>query len=59
MKVLVACEESQAVCKAFRERGHEAAPRGASTGTQSLKNRIEKARIPQLLCEYIVDICEG
>jgi hypothetical protein len=24
MKVLVACEESQVVCKAFRERGHEA-----------------------------------
>ena len=24
MKVLVACEESQAVCKAFRESGHEA-----------------------------------
>lgn len=24
MKVLVACEESQAVCKAFRTRGHEA-----------------------------------
>ena len=24
MKVLVACEESQAVCKAFRARGHEA-----------------------------------
>ena len=24
MKVLVACEESQSVCKAFRERGHEA-----------------------------------
>ena len=24
MKVLVVCEESQAVCKAFRERGHEA-----------------------------------
>ena len=24
MKVLVACEESQAVCNAFRERGHEA-----------------------------------
>lgn len=24
MKVLVACEESQEVCKAFRERGHEA-----------------------------------
>ena len=24
MKVLVACEESQAICKAFRERGHKA-----------------------------------
>ncbi len=24
MRVLVACEESQRVCKAFRERGHEA-----------------------------------
>ena len=24
MKVLVACEESQRVCMAFRERGHEA-----------------------------------
>ncbi len=37
---------------------HDAAPRGARTGTQSLKNRIEKARIPKELCEYIVDICE-
>ena len=24
MKVLIACEESQAVCKAFRKRGHNA-----------------------------------
>lgn len=24
MKILVACEESQRVCKAFRDRGHEA-----------------------------------
>ena len=24
MRVLVACEESQVVCSAFRERGHEA-----------------------------------
>ena len=24
MKVLIACEESQEVCKAFRELGHEA-----------------------------------
>ena len=25
---------------------------------QALKNRIEKERIPSLLCEHIVDICE-
>ena len=38
---------------------HEAAPRGSKTGTQSLKNAIEKARIPELLCKHIVDICEN
>lgn len=38
---------------------HEAAPRGSQTGTQGLKNRIEKARIPEMLCNHIVDICEG
>ena len=38
---------------------HEAAPRGARTGTQGLLNRIEKARIPKALCEHIVDICEN
>lgn len=37
---------------------HDAAPRGAKTGTQSLKNRIEKAKIPEMLCNHIVDICE-
>jgi len=37
---------------------HDSAPRGARTGTQSLKNRIEKARIPEMLCNHIVDICE-
>lgn len=37
---------------------HDAAPRGAKTGTQSLKNKVEKAKIPTLLCEHIVDICE-
>lgn len=37
---------------------HDAAPRGATTGTQSLKNRIEKAKIPVLLCQHIVEICE-
>ena len=38
---------------------HDAAPRGSSTGTQALKNAIEKAKIPTSLCEHIVDICEG
>lgn len=37
---------------------HIAAPRGAQTGTQGLKNSVEKARIPERLCEHIVDICE-
>lgn len=37
---------------------HDAAPRGSRTGTQGLKNKVEKARIPVLLCEHIVDICE-
>ena len=37
---------------------HEAAPRGSQTGTQGLKNKIERARIPLLLCQHIVDICE-
>ena len=38
---------------------HEAAPRGSKTGTQGLKNKIERARIPSMLCEHIVDICEA
>lgn len=37
---------------------HDAAPRGSRTGTQALKNAKEKARIPVLLCEHIVSICE-
>lgn len=37
---------------------HEAAPRGSQTGTQGSHNKIDKARIPKLLCEHIVDICE-
>lgn len=37
---------------------HEPAPRGSRTGTQALKNAKEKARIPKLLCEWIVKICE-
>lgn len=37
---------------------HDAAPRGAKAGTQALKNAVEKAKIPELLCAHIVDICE-
>ena len=38
---------------------HEAAPRGAKTGTQGRKNAKERATIPQELCNHIVDICEN
>ena len=38
---------------------HEPAPRGSVSGTQGLKNKIEKAKIPERLCEHIVDICEN
>ncbi|MCM1167213.1 MAG: DNA cytosine methyltransferase [Lachnospiraceae bacterium] len=37
---------------------HISAPRGAKTGTQGLKGSIERSRIPDELCEHIVDICE-
>lgn len=37
---------------------HDAAPRGSRTGTQALKNAKEKARIPVMLCEHIVAVCE-
>lgn len=37
---------------------HVAAPRGARTGTQGLKGSLERSRIPNELCEHIVDICE-
>lgn len=37
---------------------HVAAPRGSRTGTQGLKNAIERARIPEELCDHIVEICE-
>lgn len=37
---------------------HTRAPRGSSTGTQGLKGSRERSRIPDALCEHIVDICE-
>ena len=37
---------------------HTPAPRGSKTGTQGLKGSIERSKIPEQLCEHIVDICE-
>ena len=37
---------------------HESAPRGSKTGTQGLSGSIERSKIPDKLCEHIVDICE-
>lgn len=37
---------------------HARAPRGARTGTQGIKGSVDRSRIPDLLCEHIVDICE-
>lgn len=36
---------------------HIAAPRGSRTGTQGLKNAIERARIPKEFCEHVARIC--
>lgn len=37
---------------------HTRAPRGAKTGTQGIKGSMDRARIPEQLCEHIVEICE-
>ena len=36
---------------------HVAAPRGSRTGTQGLKNAMERARIPSEFCRHIYEIC--
>lgn len=38
---------------------HVKAPRGTRLGSQSLKDSKERARIPEQLCRYIVEICEN
>ena len=38
---------------------HVSAPRGSKTGTQGLKGSKERSVIPPMLCEHIVEICEG
>ena len=37
---------------------HQASPRHSNSGTQGLRNARERGKIPQELCEHIVDICE-
>lgn len=37
---------------------HEKAPRGSKTGTQGLKNNVIRSKIPEQLCNHIVEICE-
>jgi hypothetical protein len=38
---------------------HEAAPRGAKTGTQGLKGARERSRVPYALGKEILDSIEG
>jgi len=37
---------------------HISSPRGSRSGTQGLKNAIERSKIPKQLCEEIVTACE-
>ena len=37
---------------------HEAAPRGSRHGLQGVKGSADRGRIPEELCEHVVDICE-
>lgn len=37
---------------------HVSAPRGAKTGTQGIKGKRDRARIPDALCAHIAEICE-
>jgi site-specific DNA-cytosine methylase len=37
---------------------HDAAPRGSQTGTQAIKNVVDKSRIPEELCKHIVTVSE-
>ena len=48
MNVLVACEESQAVCKAFREKGHNA----YSCDVISESGGIQNGILNKMYCLY-------
>jgi len=36
---------------------HERAPRGSKTGTQGIDGRLNRAQLPEQLCEHIFEIC--
>ena len=38
---------------------HDAAPRGSKTGTQGLKGKALRAKLPKELCDHVVSICES
>ena len=38
---------------------HDAAPRGSKTGTQGLKGKALRAKLPKELCDHVARICEG
>ena len=37
---------------------HEPSPRGSRSGTAGLRNSVDRARIPEKLCQHIVEICD-
>ena len=37
---------------------HISAPRGSATGTQGIKGSVDRSRIPEQFCDYIVKLCE-
>lgn len=41
----------------YGDKCHDSAPRGSKTGTQALKNHIERSRIPIELADHIASIC--
>jgi len=49
--------EPKPICK-NGDSCHESSPRGSRKGTQSLRNAIERSRIPTQLCKEIVEACE-
>jgi hypothetical protein len=36
---------------------HDSAPRGAKTGSQAIKGKVERSKIPEELCKHILEIC--